>query len=184
MRRVLAASAIGIGLFAPGGAIASHSDYGDGTRDFVFGAGSNEFALGAVGEASFALSATSDPFGTRPGGYVASKGDPDGIGLLEPFTAKGEVTCLRVAGNRASIKWRLEQATGSAARFKGGGVQSFLEDNGEPRSGQPVDRAATDPPQPAEAFEPTADQCDDPNSRPNYDRLERGDVTVHDAAGR
>jgi hypothetical protein len=175
LRRVLAASGIGIALLAPGGAAASG-------RDFAVGAGSNQFTLGAVGEASFALSASSDPLGARPAGYVASRGDPDGAGPLEPFTAQGEVTCLRIAGNRASIKWRLEEATGSAAPFEGGGVQSFLEDNGQPRFGQPVDRAAIDPPQPAAIFAPTADRCEDPDARSTYDRLEKGDITVHDAA--
>jgi hypothetical protein len=176
LRRVLAVGVIGIAVLAPGGAAASG-------RDFAVGAGSNEFALGAVGKASFALSATSAPDGAWPRGYVVSSGDPDGSGPLEPFTARGEVTCLRVSGNRASIKWRLDDATGSAASFEGGGAQSFLEDNGEPRFGQPPDRAATDPPQPAAIFAPTADRCEDPDTRSTYDRLEKGDITVHDAAG-
>lgn len=180
MRRALAAGTIGIGLLASGSAIASHGNPG---RDFARGTGANEFALGAVGEASFTLRASSDPSGARPIGYVTSRGDPDGLGPLEPFTAAGRVTCLRVDGNRASVKWRLDKATGSAAPFRGGGVESFLEDNGKARKGQPVDRAATDPPQPAATFLPTARECDDPDSRPTYDRLEKGDVRVHDAAG-
>ena len=152
-----------------------------GERDFAVGAGSSEFALGVVGEASFALSATSDPFGARPSGYVTSKGDPDGIGPVEPFTARGAITCLRVAGKRASIKWRLERATGSAEPFEGGGVQSFVEDNGVPRGGHPTDRAAIDPPEPAATFHVNAGTCEDPNSRAGYDRIEQGNVTVHDA---
>lgn len=184
MRRVLAGTAIGLGLLAPMGASASHEHSTAGQRDFAVGAGSSELALGAVGEASFTLSASSGPFGARPAGYVTSHGDPDGAGPLEPFTARGEVTCLRVDGNRASIKWRFESATGTAAALEGGGVQSFVEDNGEPRLGQPVDRALIDPPQPAATFEANAHQCEDPDTRVTYDRLEQGNVTVHDAAGR
>ena len=180
MRRFLAAAAIGLGLIAPT-ALASHEGSSGGKRDFAVGAGSSEFALGAIGQARFALSATSDPAGARPAGYVTSRGDPDGLGPMEPFTATGEITCLRVEGNRASIKWRLERATGSAEPFEGGGVQSFVEDNGEPRRGEPLDRALIDPPQPAATFDANADTCDDPNSRATYDRLEQGNVRVHDA---
>ena len=184
VRRELAVGAIGLGLLAPGGAVASHNGTGGGARDFAVGSGSSEFSLGVIGEASFALSATSDPGGADPAGYVVSRGDPDGVGPMEPFTASGEVTCLWVDGNRATVKWRLERATGSAAPFEGGGVQSFLEDNGSPRFGQPVDRGATDLPQPAAIFRPTADECESPDNREAaYDRLERGNVTVHDAVG-
>jgi hypothetical protein len=166
-----------MGLAAPAGANAA------GSEDFAVGAGSSEFAVGLVGDSSFTLSAHSDAFGLRPGGYVTAKGDPDGVGPLAPFTARGEITCLRVSGNRASLKWRFEEATGSAATFLGGGVQSFVEDNGAPRFGQPVDRAALDPPQPAVAFNAAADTCEDPNTRATYDVLEQGNLEVHDATG-
>jgi hypothetical protein len=184
MRRALAAGTIGIGLLASGSALASHGASTHGMRDFAIGSGTSEFALGAIGEASFKVRASSDPLGGRAAGYVTSSGDPDGIGPLEPFTAAGRVTCLRVDGNRATLKWRLDKATGSATPFKGGGVQSFVEDNGRTRGGQPLDRAVTDPPQPAASFLPAARQCDDPNARATYDRLEEGDVRVRDAQPR
>jgi hypothetical protein len=180
VRRGLGVVAIGLGLLAPGAAVAANRDHRNGGRDFAIGAGSNQFALGAVGEAGFVLTATSDPFGAHPSGYVVSRGDPDGPGAMEPFSARGEVTCLRVDANRATIKWRLERATGSAAPFEGGGVQSFVEDNGRPRFGRPVDAAATDPPQPPATFGPAAGLCESPHGRV-YDRLDHGDVTVHDA---
>jgi hypothetical protein len=182
MKRFLAAGAVGMGLVAPLGAGASHNEPGGGPRDFAVGAGSSEFFAGAVGNAHFALSSHSDADGLDPSGHVSSYGDPDGPGPLEPFTAKGKITCLRVEGNRASIKWRLDRATGSAAQFTGGGVVSFVEDNGEPRGGQPVDAASTSTPLPAAVFNPTADQCPPPDAAP-YDPLEQGNVTVHDAAG-
>ena len=182
MRGALAACAIAFASLAPAAAGADDNGSGDTDgRDFVVGAGSSEFALGAVGEASFALWATSDPSSARPAGYVTSRGDPDGPGPMQPFTARGPVTCLRVDGNRATIKWRIEHGTGSAEPFEGGGVQSFVEDNGQRRRGNPPDRAALDPPQPAGVFDLNARLCEDPDTRATYDPLERGDVTVHDA---
>ena len=172
----------GAALLVPSTAGASHGDSGAGKRDFATGAGSNQF-VAVLGEARFAFGVTSDPFGGSPSGHVNSPhGDPDGPGPVEPFTAGGEVTCLRVEGNRASFKWRFERATGSAAPFEGGGVQAFVEDNGPPRGGTPVDGATLDPPQPAAAFELDADRCDDPDTRV-YDRNESGNITVHDASG-
>ena len=185
MRGVMAAGAVGIGLIAgSGAAIASHNDGGGGKREFAVGAGRAAFALGVVGETGFTFSAHSDPFGGRPTGYVTATGDPDGPGPIASFTVRGHVTCVRVDGNRASLKWRFEEATGSAAPFEGGGAESFVEDNGEPRLGEPVDRAATDGPQPAETFDPQAEQCEDPDTRPTYARIEEGNLTVHAAAGR
>jgi hypothetical protein len=56
-----------------------------------------------------------------------------------------------------------------------------VEDNGPPRAGEPVDRAAVSPPQPAATFDPLADTCEQPEVQPLYDRLDRGNVVVHDA---
>jgi hypothetical protein len=101
---------------------------------------------------------------------------------MEPFKLEGPVTCMRVNGNRAAIKYRFKQAEGSAEPFKGGGVQIFIEDNGEP-SGGAVDRTTFDPPQSREVFRPGASQCDDPSTRPGYDQIESGNFLVNDAAG-
>ncbi len=97
------------------------------------------------------------------------------------FEVHGQVTCLRVDGNRAAIKYRFEKASGSSAPFQGGGVEIFVEDNGEPRRGQPVDANASRPPEPAGAFETNAAQCDDPNSA-TYDTLTSGNYVVRDRA--
>jgi hypothetical protein len=177
MRRLLALGAVGAATLVPAATAAA-----SGNRDFAVGAGTNQFFLGTVGDAHFAFSAHSDPIGLSPQGHVVAKGDPDGVGPLPPFTAQGEVTCLRVVGNRASFKWRFERATGTAEPFAGGGVQSFVEDNGPPRDGQPVDRAALDPPQPAGLFQLDERVCDDP-ARANYDENETGNVVVRDASG-
>ena len=166
-------------LALPGSFAASSHSQGDGPRDFAVGSGSNQF-LFAIGEARLSVSAPQGPPGTRATGHVRAKGDPDGSGPLEPFKLEGEVTCLEVRGNRAAVKYRFKHAEGSAEPFEGGGVEIFLEDNGEPRRGVAVDRTSFDPPQPAGVFQPTESQCDDPSSRAGYDRIESGNFVVHD----
>ena len=105
---------------------------------------------------------------------VGTSGAPGG-----EFEVQGPVTCLRVAGNKAAIKYRFDQASGSAAPFKGGGVEVFVEDNGKSRDGHPVDANAAGSPQAAGEFDAAATQCDDPNLAP-YDTVESGDYTVKD----
>lgn len=183
MRRLVAATIVCVVTLTPGVAGAAHSHGGKSRRDRVVGAGWNQF-LYAIGEARFSFAATSDPLGRRPSGHAASDGDPDGPGPVGPFAASGEVTCLRVSGARASFKWRFARAAGSAEPLRGGGVQAFLEDNGRPRAGTPVDRAGLDAPQPAATFDLAATRCDDPNLFPGYDRIEGGDIRIHDAAPR
>jgi hypothetical protein len=95
------------------------------------------------------------------------------------FKVAGPVTCLRVEGNKAAIKYRFNQASGSAAPFKGGGVEIFIEDNGPPRHGQPVDEVGDLPPETAAVFNASASQCDDP-SLANYEKVTSGNYTVRD----
>jgi hypothetical protein len=97
------------------------------------------------------------------------------------FEVQGPVTCLRIDGNRAAIKYRFHTATGSAAPFKGGGVEIFVEDNGQPRGGHSVDANASLPPQPAGVFDANATQCDDPNTA-TYDTVTSGNYVVVDRA--
>ena len=171
--------AIAVAVAAPAVSSASHGGSGGEKRDFAVGSASNQFLI-AIGEARLSLAAHSDPVGAQPTGHVRAKGDPDGDGPAEPFKLEGEVTCLRVDGNRAAIKYRFKHADGSAEPFQDGGVQIFLEDNGPPGGGEPVDGSAFDSPQPAGVFEADANRCDDPNSR-LYDQVESGNFVVHDA---
>lgn len=178
---------LSVGVFAvlpllafPTLGVASHRKDAGGSTDFAVGSGSNQFLI-AVGESRLNSSARSDTDGGHPRGEVHAKGDPDGAGPTESFKVAGEVTCLRVDGNRAAIKYRFEKATGSAGPFEDGGIQVFIEDNGSPRRGEPADRTANDPPQPAGVFDANASQCDDPNSRAGYDRLESGNFVIRDA---
>lgn len=148
-------------------------------RDRAVGSGEGPFFTG-LGAASFAFSATAPAEGGPPAGYVSTRGDLDGPGPFGDFTAHGEVTCLRVEGNRATFKWRFEHVTGAVGAFAGGGIESYVEDNGVPAGGQPVDRVAIGPPQPAGVFEATAHVCDDPALQPAWTNVTRGNVTVDD----
>jgi hypothetical protein len=159
---------------------ASGGAQGGQNEDSASGSGTNEFLV-VLGEAHLSGAAHSGPGGEDPTGHIRAQGDPDGVGPMEPFQLEGEVTCLRVSDNRAAIKYRFKHATGSAAPFAGGGVEIFLEDNGDPSDGQAVDRTTFDPPQSAATYDLAATQCDDPDSRFSYDQLDSGNFGVHDA---
>lgn len=174
MRRsavVFVAAVLALTMAAAGIAGASHGS-GAGPRDFAVGAAKNTFATGTPNH----LMVSAHGAAAAVTGHVRAKGD-----LAGEFKLEGEVTCLRVEGNRAALKYRFKHATGSAAPFEGGGVQVFIEDNGNPRNGQAVDRNAFDPPQPAGVFDLTAAQCGDPTLRADYDPVDSGNYTVHDA---
>jgi hypothetical protein len=154
----------------------------DPPRDFAVGSAVNTFTP-AGGPNHVSGAAHSDSLGADPTGHIRARGDLDGEGPLEPFTFEGEVTCLRVEGNRAAIKYRFKHATGSGAPLEGGGVQIFAEDNGEPRRGQAVDAGAFDPPEPAGVFDAAGRDrmCSDPRLRQDYDPIDSGNLTVRDA---
>src|SRR5919106_2158843 len=180
-RRAVTRLAVGLAsalalLAFPALGLGSHSRGGD-SRDFAVGSGTNQFIV-VLGDAQLSVSAHSDPAGGRPSGHVRAQGEPDGDGPNEPFELEGEVTCLKVSGNRAAIKYRFKHAEGSAEPFQDGGVQIFIEDNGDPKGGQPVDRATFDPPQPAGVYDAGAAFCDDPRTRLGYDGIESGDFGV------
>ena len=175
-RRVVAAIGlvVSVSVVIEGVAGASHGP-GNGPRIFGVGSGENQFLV-AIGEARLSVAAHLDQQG-RPNGHVRAQGEPDGPGPFESFFLEGEVTCIRVTANRAAIKYRFKHAEGSAEPFQGGGVQIFLEDNGDPRNGIAMDRTAFDPPQVAGEFDLAATVCDDPTIRP-YDQIESGNFVV------
>jgi hypothetical protein len=182
MSRVLAAVLVGAATVGAGGASASQGDHPYGKLDWAKGAGTGQFLV-VMGDTHFVFNVTGGRPRTSPAGQVAAQGDPDDAGPAAPFTVRGNVTCLRVDGNRASFKWRFVQASGSAEPFEGGGLQAFVEDNGEPHGGQPVDRVAMDPPQPKDIFGADAARCDDPDLlAARYRRIDTGNLRVHDAA--
>src|SRR5436190_761730 len=93
-RRIgLAATLVcGGALLAPAAAAAS--------GDYAVGGGTNGFF-------QLGLSAHSGPSGEDPGGFVSARSRPNG-GFPAPFRFGGHVTCLRVDGNKASIKYRFD----------------------------------------------------------------------------
>ena len=142
--------------------------------DLVAGSGLNGFPT-PTSPGSDRLSvegARSGPAGENPSGFVnavGSFGSP-----MTAFELEGPVTCLRVEGNKAAIKYRFVKATGVAEPFKGGGIEVFVEDNAP----QP-DANASGAPQMAEEFNKAATQCDDPTMAP-FSPVREGGYTVAD----
>jgi hypothetical protein len=182
-RRVwtIAAAAV-VALAAPSAAAASHGNQ-TGGRDFVAGSAQNllfevpslpaDLRLDANG---FDTELPLPLFGaTDLNGHAVGSGElPNGR-----FLVAGEVTCLKVVGNRATVKFRFQSADGDAgARFAAWGVQVFVEDNGDPSGGIP-DANSTDAPLPPELFEPQANQCELP--RGPFNPIDAGNYVVHDA---
>jgi hypothetical protein len=93
------------------------------------------------------------------------------------------VTCLRVEGNEAAIKYRFRHASGAAAPFKGGGVEVFIKDNGHGRHGKPVDENAFGEPQTKDVFDKNATMCDNPATTATYSPVRSGRYTVRDRDG-
>ncbi len=169
-----------VAALAPASSVGTHSGPGGSNREFAVGAAKNVF-FQVGGPNHLMVSAHRDPAGGEPTGHVRAKGDVDGPGPMEPFAFEGEVTCVRVEGNRAAIKYRFKHAQGSGEDFEGGGVQVFVEDNGPPSRPQP-DRNTFDPPQMAGVFDTNAMVCSDPRPRQDYDPVDSGNYTVHDVA--
>jgi hypothetical protein len=88
---------------------------------------------------------------------------------MTAFELEGPVTCLRVEGNKAAIKYRFARATGVAEPFKGGGIEVFVEPNAN---------ASGEPQFPAQ-FNMAATQCDDPNMV-KFSPVRSGNYTVTD----
>src|SRR6516225_12482982 len=159
---------------AVGGGVAS-SAAAEGPGDLVAGSAVNGFPNPVTGPGSTRLTvegARSGPAGENPSGFVndvGSFGSP-----MTAFELEGPVTCLRVEGNKAAIKYRFVKATGVAEPFKGGGIEVFIEDN-SPQA----DANASGAPQMAAEFNAHAAQCDDPSGAP-FSTVREGGYTVID----
>jgi hypothetical protein len=168
VRRAIIGLAAGAALIlaAPAGAGASGGDT-------AIGAGTTVFPTPALGvfSAAVSFSAHSDAGGGHPGGYFRARGT---LGI--PFAFAGPVTCLRVPGNHATLKYRFDSA--SPAALQGGGIEVFLEDNGAPASGTP-DRTFFGPPEPKLLFDASGPgNCDPP--LPTLFTVQSGGFTIHD----
>jgi hypothetical protein len=170
--------AIAIAIAAVGGGAAAEGASPGGPGDLAVGSALNHFPTPfGPGFARLNVAAHSDALGLNPRGHVESHGTSGGS--MGEFHVAGPVTCLRVDGKKAAIKYRFDHATGSAAPFQGGGIEVFVEDNGPPRDGQAVDANGFSPPQPAGVFQLNESQCDDPNTA-TYNTVISGNYTVRD----
>ena len=179
-RRAMVAALV---LVAPLGGTSAGAAGEQGVAELAVGSGDNRLAeVGPPVSLTVAAHRSSDG---RVVGHARGSGElfPGGT-----FQVEGEVTCLRVepklggGGLRASIKYRFHRSAGSAAPPQGGGVEVFVEDNGQPVGGDPVDANATGPPLDPVAFEASdPSDCDDPNvAGQPYNPVDSGDYTLGD----
>ena len=84
-------------------------------RDMAVGGANNTNGFFQIG-----FSAHSEPLGEDPTGHVSARSRPQS-GFPVPFRFGGEVTCLRVSGNRA-IKYRFDRADNPL--LVGGGIET------------------------------------------------------------
>jgi hypothetical protein len=194
MKRAGAAAAIAALTLAlaPALAGASHAGGSGGSRDFAVGGGTTGTPSDPTGvqHVDFAASGgptTFDPlfgFGGDPvTGHFRAGGAFDQAGATE-FQQEGPVTCLVVSGNRAQLVYANKQAT-PAETLEPLEVLIFLEDNGPPVNGQPVDRigfvllpddSPDDDSQSEQDF-----GCIAPQVAPPMFTLTKGNITIHDA---
>jgi hypothetical protein len=119
-----------------------------------------------------AFDAHSGPNGENPHGQASAA-------VRSTYSVSGHVTCLRVAGNRATIGFAVDDGF---TIFENRGHLIFVEDNGSPGAGQDLanDRPVSDPPT---VCPPTTDEDLVPFPfipiRPQP--IQSGEITVHDA---
>jgi hypothetical protein len=178
--RGIGLTAIALTAGALAGGLVPAAATGGEAGDLARGSAVNQFPTPAgPGFAQLDVAAFSDPSGLDPHGTVHASGTTGAP--MGDFEVEGPVTCLRVDGNRAAIKYRFSQASGSAEPFQDGGVEVFVEDNGARRGGQSLDATANRPPEPAGVFDANATECDDPNAA-TYDTVTSGDYTVRNGS--
>lgn len=164
---------------AVAGAASAQASSGDAVS------GSGTFGLPGVLDGQLSLSATSAADGRNPAGeaeaatQVGKYPFPTGNAKLDralggvPFTFGGRVTCLRVSGNRAVIKYQFDHADPSV--LKGGGIEIFITDGGPGRN----DTQGFLPPQDALSWKLTGpSRCDSFDLSPFQTKT--GDYTVTD----
>jgi hypothetical protein len=133
----------------------------DGNRNLAAGGGS-------TASYQFGFGATSEADGTNPQGAVNFRG------LVSTFpTFQGQVTCLAVLGNIATVGGEAEIVFPPFGTFHG--FAFVVQDNGEPVGGQPVDLFGAVALLPAA---PPADGCAFPLLFPPVTPLQEGNVTV------
>lgn len=126
------------GCLLAGGATAAQA----GTGDSVTGDGAIDL-FGSF-RSQLTISASSGPNGERPVGEARTDGRFGGSPFdagdalfsaapAVPFSFSGKVTCLRVSGNKAVVKYGFEESADPAV-LKDGGIEVFITDNGVGRN--------------------------------------------------
>ena len=191
-KRAIVGAGISTALVTAGLAGAAQQALADGPFDYAVGTGKN--MVGEFSDAPVQLEVSAHKLSElEVTGHVRGSGDLNGGLPGGDFQVVGHVTCLRVepkpapealltgAGNRAAIKYVVDNSSGSLAPPVGWVIEVFVEDNGNPQGGQPVDANSTLFPLPPELSD--ARQCDDPNvAGQPYNPLDQGDYRVYDSA--
>lgn len=84
------------------------------------------------------IGAHSDVGGTNVRGHAEATGKLNGVGQV--YNLGGELICLSVVGNKALAVWKLRQPLVVPGFPEFDWEGAYIEDNGEPVGGQPVDR--------------------------------------------
>ncbi len=190
--RAVAGIRIGTAVAAVALAGAAPQAVADGPHDYAVGTGKNHLAEFTDAPVQLEVSAHRlSPLEVT--GHVRGSGDLNGGLAGGDFQVVGHVTCLRVepkpapealltgAGDRAAIKYVVDNSSGPLAPPIGWVIEVFVEDNGNPEEGKPVDANSTLLPTPPELS--NARTCDDPNvAGQPYNPLDQGDYRVYDSA--
>ncbi len=163
MKRLLAALTLALLLsLALGVSVASatHSNGEGPNHDFAQGTGRATF-FGGV-EQLLHVNARSGPLGQNPQGFVFVKSE-DPTGRLT-FNVRGEVVCLNVVGNIATLEFRITQSD-TPFLPEGSPLGIIIQDNGEP-AGQ-------------DSFSAYPEGCPNPLEQPP--NAHQGNFVVHDA---
>jgi hypothetical protein len=177
----------------PALAAASHGSGPGGPQDFAVGGGTTGDRQDPTGVQHVDFAARGGPTtlgapgsGDPVTGHFRAGGAFDQAGLTT-FQQEGPVTCLVVDGNRARLVYPVKNATtaaeGGAEVLEASEVLFFLEDNGPPKNGQPVDKIGFELlPDETPAEDPPSEQdteCIAPSPPPTF-QLTKGNLTVHD----
>jgi hypothetical protein len=124
MKHVVAALMLALCLIVPASAIATHSPGGGPDSDKVDGTVEDLFP------STLHVNAISNPDGTDARGHLWYTADNPGF----PFVVDvaGEVTCLNVVGNMATIGMRIDRSKLPGFPGEGNGFLFVVTDNGEP----------------------------------------------------
>ena len=134
----------------------------------AYGAAPGDFAAGGgkvAGNAQIAFAASSGPNGEDPDGHVSVQSiDPND----KDTKFQGNVVCFQVDGKRAVLVYQITQSTPAERQGLYGII--WVEDNGEPVGGQPVDKINTN------GYFPTPPPCVIAPGVVNFE----GNITVRD----